>query len=136
MTPNDIVDGKISYVSQKTKKLTHVESKKGLNSLIETGNKWSYCDSVFNDTIRDIARKSGINSHVRVFKAGKYNDGEKWQFISSHTARRSFATNLCLLGVPIRDISLRMGHSNTLMTERYIVAQQSNLSNKALAFFK
>ena len=136
MSPLDIVDGKLSYVSQKTKKYTQVEAKNGLADLIEQGKKRMYCVAIFNETIREIARKAGINGNVRVFRAGKYQDGEKWQYISSHTARRSFATNLCLLGVPIRDISLRMGHSNTIMTERYIVAKQSDLSNKALAFFK
>lgn len=47
-----------------------------------------------------------------------------WKFISSHTARRSFATNLYLRGGDLYMISKLMGHSSVTMTEGYIVYGQ------------
>ena len=134
---NKNINGKyLTYVSQKTKRTATVEAKKGLSDLLVIAKKRTYSDYIFNDTIRDICRKSGIKEQVRVFHAGEYKDGEKWQFVSSHTARRSFASNLSELGVPIRQISLRMGHSNTIMTERYIVSPGGKLTEEAMTFFE
>lgn len=45
---------------------------------------------------------------------------EKWQVISSHTARRSFATNAYLAGIPVFRIMLITGHKTEESFFRYI----------------
>ena len=136
MTEENIHGKYISYISQKTKKKATIELKKGLGKLLEQAKARKYSDRIFNETIRDICRKSGINGRVRVFRAGKYESGPKYDFVSSHTGRRSFASNLAALGVPVREISARMGHSSVTVTERYILAPENKLSAEAMEYFK
>lgn len=136
MTEDNIHGKYVSYISKKTKRKSTIELKKGLRRLLQIAKEHVYSDYIFNDTIRDICKKVGINDKVRVFKAGKYVDGEKWNFVSSHTARRSFASNLADMRVPVREISIRMGHSNTAMTERYILSGISELPETAMEYFK
>jgi len=40
--------------------------------------------------------------------------------ISTHTLRRTFATNLYIEGVDLKRISRRMGHKSVKTTEKYI----------------
>ena len=136
MTEENIHGKYISYISQKTKKKATIELKKGLPQLLEQARQNKYSDSTFNSTIREICRKAGIDSRVRVFHAGKYESGHKYEFVTSHTGRRSFASNLAALGVPLRDISARMGHSSVTVTERYILAPENKLSTRAMEYFK
>ncbi|UVV52623.1 hypothetical protein NXY15_24270 [Bacteroides thetaiotaomicron] len=70
-----------------------------MKELLTNLPKEEVSDPTFNNNIRNICRKAGITEAVKVFKAGKEVEGEKWEFVSSHTARRSFATNLYLRGV-------------------------------------
>ena len=132
----DNIQGKyITYVSKKTKTPATIELKKGLPRLLEIAVTREYSESTFNDTIKDICRKAEIDGKVKVFKAGKSLTGKKYQLVSSHTARRSFASNLASLGVPIREIQLRMGHANATITERYILAPVNKLPESAREYF-
>jgi integrase len=45
---------------------------------------------------------------------------EKWEMISSHTARRSFATNMFLMGVPPYRIMLITGHRSEKSFFKYV----------------
>ena len=61
------------------------------------------------------------------------------RFISSHTGRRSFATNLSKKGVPLEQIAVMMGHTsngkpNIQMTMRYIVGKTEIDSNTLKLF--
>jgi integrase len=47
-------------------------------------------------------------------------DLKKWLVIRTHTARRSFATNAYLSGIPMRDIMQITGHHTTESFLRYI----------------
>lgn len=72
--------------------------------------------------IKRICEKSGINTPVSLYNRGKRQTLPKWKFVSTHTARRSFATNLYLDGYSIKQISGMMGHKNTNQTEGYIIS--------------
>ena len=136
MTAENIQGEYIIYVSKKTHKEAKIEAKKGLAELLRVAQLSTYADSTFNLCIRDICKKAGINDKVRIYKAGKYVDGYKYDFVSSHTGRRSFASNLASLNVPIREISLRMGHSDITVTQRYILAPISELNDSAQKYFE
>lgn len=139
LTAENIVDGNLHYVAQKTKKAGAIPLKAGLEERI----KWisehkgiSITLKGYNDAVRKMAMEAGINSEVVVQKAGKEMKGPKWKFLSSHSARISTATCLAKRGVPVGDISKILQHSGTAMTERYIVRDRVELSQKAMAFFK
>ena len=135
MTTDNISNGYLTYVSQKTRTQTTVEAKPILLNLLPLAGKHVYVDCVFNDTIRGICRKVGIKEKMKLFRRGKDEVGEKWQFVASHTARRSFATNLSEMNVPIIQIAKRMGHKDVKTTFGYIVGGLSKLNGDATAFF-
>ena len=138
LTPENIVDGNLHYVAQKTKKAGAIPLKAGLAERI----KWvsEHKDTTitlksYNEAVRRLAKKAGIESEVVVLKAGKEMKGPKWKFVSSHSARISTASCLNKRGVPIGDICKLLQHSGTAMTERYIVRDRVELSPRAMAFF-
>lgn len=138
ISEENMANGCISYVSIKTGVHAVVPMKVGIDERIRRvqANELEIPLMTYNRTIRRLCKRAGITERVKVFKAGEHEKGEKWEFVSSHTARISFASNLSLLDVPIIDISRCMGHTSTGMTERYIVASKSTVNNKALKYFQ
>lgn len=70
----------------------------------------------FNDTLVKIGRLAGIDTPTikHITKGGQKQviNGPKCEFISAHTARRSFATNLYLSGFPALSIMKLTGHKS------------------------
>lgn len=137
-TEANITGERLVYVSQKT----HVKTEIPLSPLARhiislqevTTRKLS--DVSFNAILRKLCKRAGISEHVRLFKAGIDVDGEKWEFVSSHTARRSFATNVYLNCRDIFLVSRMLGHSSIDMTAKYICTTDipENLRNYFLNF--
>lgn len=133
-----VADGQLTYVSQKTKVQATVPCGERVTAYItwlrDNGRDISLAG--YNEAIRRLCRRAGIRTKVKVFKAGQTETGEKWQFVSSHTARISFCTNLAEFKVPLLDISRMAGHSSTAMTERYIVNKRVTLPAQAQKYFE
>lgn len=138
VTEENMANGVISYVSIKTGIHAVVPMKEGIAERIRRvqANDCTISLMGFNKAIRRLAKRAGITERVVVYKAGESLKGEKWEYISSHSARISFCTNLSILGVPLIDISRLVGHSSPTTTLRYIVPTQVELSNKALKYFQ
>ena len=120
---SNICNGKLVYVSKKT----HIKSEIPLAPAVErilTNSKFTkkYSDTAFTNNIRAICMKCGINEIVKIFHGGQELVGEKWKYVSSHTARRSFATNLYLRCHDIFMVSKYMGHTSVDMTAKYILS--------------
>ena len=128
----------ISYVSIKTGVHAVVPMKKGIDERIRRvqANDCELNLMTYNRVLRALCQRAEITERVKVYKAGEHKKGEKWEYVSSHTARISFATNLAILGVPLLDISRCMGHSSTQMTERYVVKTKAELDVRALKYFR
>lgn len=124
----------ITYVSQKTKHNHVIPLHKNLEKYLSDDISLDIHDNVFNDTIRDICRKCGIDEMITIFRRGKESTLPKWKFISSHTARRSAATNLYLRNVEILQLSKMMGHSSVAVTQKYIVGYKE-LDDTTLGYF-
>ena len=136
LTPDNIHDGWLTYVSQKTKTETSVPVHKNLMHYLTTPRyNNEYYRSVVCDTIKRICRKCGIDEMVKIFTKGKWVQVPKYELVGSHTARRSFATQLALRGVPVPTISKLMGHSNVQMTSKYICIDRKDIGDTAMAFF-
>lgn len=134
-TESNIAGDNLQYVSRKTKIHATVPLKPIVREYIANCPKIEIDDTTYNRTIRRIAQKCGITDTVKVFKAGEEREGEKWEYVASHTARRTFSTLLYLRGVDLYTISKMMGHSSTAMTENYICCGIRELPQEAKGYF-
>lgn len=138
ISEENMVNGSISYVSVKTGIHAVVPMKEGIAERIRRVQA-NECDvnlMTYNRVLRNLCKRAGITERVKVFKSGEHKKGEKWEFISSHSARVSFCTNLANLGVPLLQIAKMAGHTSQSMTERYIVKTNVELDARALNFFR
>ena len=137
-------DGRtITYVSRKSRNSVTVPVHPWLRFYLERTSPREPLElsmPSYNDSIRAICKAVGIDTIVKIFIAGHDRTGHKYEFVSTHTGRRSFATNLAMKGVPMEQIALMMGHMsgnvpNISMTQRYIVGRIA-LSPEAFAAFR
>ena len=98
--------------------------------------KFDFSLTMYNRMIKIICKEAGVSAESSIYKAGKKQTGPKWQFVSSHTARRSFATNLYLAGCDLYTISRMMGHTSVDMTERYICCGLRELDSRVMRYFE
>lgn len=124
-TKNNIHKNNLIYCAKKTGTSVTVPVTKAtrniLKELDEINHNIKNMSSVhFNNTLKRICKAVGIKKVLTLHWHGVTETLHKYEFVSSHTARRSFATNLYIDGVDIYDISKMCGHSNISITERYI----------------
>lgn len=96
----------------------------------------------FNKVVKTICKKAGINTNIlyertiglRVVRKMV----KKYELVSSHTARRSGATNMYLAGIPTARIMLLTGHTTEQSFFRYIrIGKEENARTLAeFDFFK
>lgn len=90
----------------------------------------------FNVYIKEIGKMAGIEEECTLSKT--YNNKQKqitkpkYQLISSHTARRSFLTNMYLYGFNEYDIMTISGHANVVDFRIYIKADSLQKARKLL----
>lgn len=136
-TAKNIRDGWLNYVSQKTKKEANIPASGMIMKLIKNKPKpMDVSETTINNVIRRICKAVGLNQEIQLYQKGKYITKEKWEFVTSHSSRRSFATNLYLRGADMYQIMKLMGHSNTTTTEGYICCGLRTLSNEVMGFFE
>lgn len=136
LTLDNISDGKLSYVSKKTKTLTILPAHHRLYELLEQKPKCTYPQSTKDRVIKRVAEKCGIDEQTTIFYRGKMRTLPKYEFVGFHCARRSFASNLATRNVPITTISHFMGHNgNVKMTQRYIKVDTNAVDANTMAFF-
>jgi len=124
-TEENIFANTLRYVSKKTRIQADIPAAPAVKRLILENQAYGfvgleYTLAYFNRVIREICLSVGITEKVKLYQGGKYVEGEKWEFVSSHTARRTAATLLYLKGIDIYQISKLLGHSTIEQTERYI----------------
>ncbi len=87
----------------------------------------------FNRSIKEVCRMAEINSPETksITKGGvrKIEKFKKWEMVSSHTARRSFATNLYKSGFPAISIMAITGHRTELAFLKYIKVTREEHAN-------
>lgn len=138
VSEENMANGYLSYVSIKTGIHAVVPLKPGVAERIKRVQASDVTVSLmgYNKAIRRLVQRAGITERVKVFKAGERLAGEKWEYVSSHTARHSFCTNLAIMGAPLHQISMLAGHTSIAMTDRYIIKTMPELSSKTLKFFQ
>lgn len=125
LTADNIKDGRVEFFQQKTNaKVTLPASPRLVELLERNGGKAPEVNSVvFNRYIKTVAKKAGIDGVVQLPKGQRKKDGSptrRWELVTSHTARRSLATNLYLSGMPAKDIMTITGHKSLSSFQTYI----------------
>lgn len=96
----------------------------------------------FNKMIKEVCKEVGfidkvegdlMNPETKRKERGIY---EKWQLISSHTCRRSFATNLYLMNFPTLSIMKITGHTTEASFLKYIKVTPKEHAEKLLAHWE
>ncbi|MBQ3689701.1 MAG: tyrosine-type recombinase/integrase [Bacteroidales bacterium] len=83
----------------------------------------------FNKVLKTAVRRNGFNQEIlcEFTQGGKIvrQVKRKYEMIASHTARRSFATNAYLAGIPIARIMMLTGHQSETSFFKYIKIQNT-----------
>lgn len=116
----------ITFYQKKTHKEVVVPVRKELRDILaKYNNKLPHlCDQTINICIKEIGKRAGIDDIIEYTstKGGKEHilKAPKYELITSHTARRTFATQADLDGMDSFDIRRITGHSSDKMLARYI----------------
>lgn len=90
--------------------------------------------AVVNREIKHIAKAAGMNEKIQVteIKGGekKVYYKEKWEMVSTHTARRSGITNALLAGVPRQECMYLSGHKTESAFNKYICITKRQYAEK------
>ena len=144
-TDNIEANGTITIKTQKTGKTVVIPIHPVVRQILDKyGNELPKIPSnqKFNDYIKIVARMAGIEDNVLTQKSKGYeNHSEttpKYNLVTSHTARRSFATNAYLSGIPTISIMRITGHKTESSFMKYIkISDKENAIHlKEHKFFK
>lgn len=123
----DIVDDLIMLRTRKTDTPIAVPVHPVIREILDAGFDLSAAisDQKMNTYIKHLAKMAQIDEKVpiREHRGGeiRMRSTEKYKLVSTHTARRSFATNLLKAkDVPLAAISKALGHSKVTTTMRYL----------------
>lgn len=99
-----------------------------------SGMPKSFSDVYINREIKLIGEKAKINTPIMV----KGKPIKKYNLITTHTARRSFCTNLFLAGVPAMSIMYISGHKTETAFKKYIriTSTQNAIKMASHEYFK
>ena len=136
----NILEGnKLKIRTQKTKDTVVIPISKAVNEILI---KYNYqlpkpiSNQNTNQYLKTIGEKAKIEDEIetRITKGGEKlkTISKKYDLISSHTARRSFATNLYLADVPSITIMKITGHTSEKIFLQYIRITQEQNANKLL----
>lgn len=131
--------GMLSYVPKKTPNIVvsvPVDERMKLRNFLSDRKRRECGRDVFNEVLRRICKECHIDTECTIRRREKETTGPKWMFVSSHTARRSFATNLYLSGVSLEDISLMMGHGKNIETTKHYICAERQMSFSVMAYFQ
>jgi integrase len=70
--------------------------------------------------IKSICAQVGMIDDIEVTDNGEITHKKKWEMVSTHTARRTAATNLLLSGATIYEVMRFLGHTSVTQTETYL----------------
>jgi Phage integrase family. len=96
----------------------------------------------YNDYLKSMCETAKITDpfNSRITKGGKKvkSVNPRWKEVSSHTGRRTFATQLVLEGIPVHLIMLMTGHKTLDSFDKYVKLRdlQGKMELSKLKFFK
>lgn len=140
LSMNDISDGVIHVITQKCKTPVDIPAHPRVLQILESyeGVLPKITPQKFNMYIKEVCKEAGINESVLVRKSGKHIRCEKWELVSSHTARRTGLTNMYKAGIPTYRCMMISGHKTEQVFLTYLrITQEENAQFlKENPFFK
>lgn len=135
LRPESISDDVIRVRTVKTGQLVVIPVHPVVREIICSGYDFSckMYDQKVNSYIKEVARMAGLDQKVTINKDRGGRDVRvtvpKYELISTHTARRSFATNAYKAGVPTIAIMKITGHTSESTFLKYIkISKEENAS--------
>ncbi|WP_164126321.1 site-specific integrase [Sphingobacterium luzhongxinii] len=143
----NIQDNTIHILTQKTQKPVVIPLLPPLQMILNKYNGFtenslpkSISNQKLNDYIKAVGKKAGLSEliNIKTIKGGKEitYQSPKHDLITTHTARRSFASNLYIKGVPTISIMQITGHKTESSFLKYIKLEPKNHANIVADFFK
>jgi integrase len=134
---NNITNGFINITTQKTGDNVVIPIRKEVEEILNkykdtlTGLPRSLSNQKMNEALKELGRNTGINEPITItdIKGGLrvVKTVPKYDLITTHTARRSFATNLYLSGFPAISIMKITGHRTESAFMKYIkISKEEN----------
>ena len=125
-----INDGKLVIIQKKTKQKVTIPIHPYVKNIID---KYGGIlpevptNQEFNRTLKDIGRRIPeldvpFAKQITRHRKKVVEESRKWEKICTHTARRSFCTNMYLMGVPVMTIMAISGHKTEKSFRTYIKA--------------
>ena len=139
--PENIITDRnmIQIRTQKTGERVSIPLHKTVRKILSKYNNRlpkAYSNQVMNRYLKEVASLSGLKEKVEttITRAGKMEKetNSKFDLVSTHTARRSFATNLYLADVPTISIMKITGHRSERSFLQYIRVTQEQNADKLL----
>ena len=147
LTEDNFVNGNITIKTKKTGVRVSVPVHRMINDIIERNKGYSFLNYTasmqnFNKTLKTLCKRAGIIDKVLIERTEGFRPirkiFRKCELVSSHTARRSGATNMYLAGIqPVR-IMLITGHATESAFYKYIRIQKDENARELQShpFFK
>ena len=136
---NILEDGTIQTTVIKTKKTVCLPVGSIVKAIL---NKYSpylpriISNQKFNNNLKIIAKLAKMNDWVTITRSngGVYSVKKalKYWLVSSHSARRSYATNMAMAGVPIAEIMLTTGHKTERAFWKYVQIRPKENAKKLI----
>ena len=129
LSMEDISNGVIHFITKKCKTPVDIPAHPRVLEILQKhgGKMPSISGQKFNVYIKDVCKEAGIDEDVLVRKSGKHIRCQKWELVSSHTARRTGLTNMYKAGIPIYRCMMISGHKTEQVFLTYIrITQEEN----------
>lgn len=137
LTKENIKNDTISIKTQKTGAIVIVPIHTIVKTILEKHNyslPKVISNQKFNEYVKDVCEKAEIKDPILVEETkGSLKTRQsypKYKLVSAHTARRSFATNAFLAGVPTIQIMKLTGHKTEKVFMKYIKISEAENAKK------
>lgn len=116
--------------TQKTGTVVMIPATEQLKKLLSQKPSFKISDQKFNSYVKELCRLAGLNKAITIVHTvggeRKTKIEPQWSQISSHTARRSFATNMYLAGFEKSLIMGITGHKTEAAFMKYLKQDASS----------
>lgn len=134
--PKNISNDRLTIKTQKTGSVVVIPFHPHVKTLLQKYDGKLpniYCNQTINLELKTIGKMAGFDAKivkVRSFGVKRKEEVfQKWQLLSSHCARRSFATNLFKQGFPAISIMKITGHKSEKTFMKYIKVSESETAD-------
>ena len=140
LSMEDISDGVIHFITKKCNAPVDIPVHPRVMRILQSygGTMPTMTGQKFNLYIKEVCKEAGITESVLVRKSGKQERYQKYELVSSHTARRTGLTNMYKAGIPVYRCMMISGHKTEQVFLTYLrITQEENADYlKNNPFFK